>query len=379
MGTIRNAGKESNTRGQAGLLAETAREILAEHGEDPERWIIAAHETQGNIQFICATPPLPTHAGYNGPLLDQVLLSNLSLVVRLESKGHQYESLVCASTGFLARLLAENAFDQADFPSDFCEAIRPKSHSDLKLALRTALEEMLRLGYQRTATPFETPFPSTSYKLELAIKPDGSLRMRSFTSEATLEELSQELSVKAARAKLTRLRQSAKNCGGCGRCCHDTGIPLTYFDVRSVASTRYPNLYSREPQSAIGQALSQTALTHTAAGDNLLPAPLLYLRKKDGTSDGGSACVYLGKTGLCEVYEGRPLLCRLYHCAISSVALENLYRSAFDSLEWLGRAIESGALRPVRPINLPDLLQLPLIKLASPYALAKVAQEIREP
>jgi Fe-S-cluster containining protein len=176
------------------------------------------------------------------------------------------------------------------------------------------------------------------------------------------------------------MRQGAKNCGGCGRCCHDPDIPLTYFDVRSVAAHRFADLYAHDPASALARTHKLLAFPKPATDPSLLSASRLYFRKRDGSGGANSPCVFLDGRGLCGVYVGRPLLCRLYHCAEPSVAVENLYKSAFYTLEWLGRVIESGLFRPTQPITLPELLELPLVKLASPYSLMKVAEEVaRQP
>lgn len=376
-------------------LQETARQILAENGEKPDRWLIAAHQNEdnGRLRILCATPQIPTHPGYNGPLLEQIFANNLALALYLTADGQSRElhGIACVSLGFLANQLAENSFNletdfkpgalPEDFPHDFSEVVIIKRQPELLPALRAALKTMLQLGYHRVVTPFAPPStPNARQSLEIAVKKDGSVALGAFQPEATFGDFSEILAKSAARAKLTRLRQTAKNCGGCGRCCHDAEIPLTYFDVKSVAAHRFAELHSRQPETALAQTHKIMAATKPplpGEPPKLTSAPRLYFRKKDGTSDGGSPCIFLDGRGLCGVYEGRPMLCRLYHCAISSLAVELLFNSAFNSVEWLGRAIESGFLRPELPLTLPLFFEQPLLKLASPYAFHKVAQELK--
>jgi hypothetical protein len=70
------------------------------------------------------------------------------------------------------------------------------------------------------------------------------------------------------------------------------------------------------------------------------------------------------------------LLCRLYHCARTSPALENLFYSAYYNVEWLGRAVKSGLWQPQEEITLDFISEQLLVRLASPAALAQVLEEV---
>jgi Fe-S-cluster containining protein len=381
---------ESTGPDRATLLKETARQILAENGEKPDHWLIAATESAGKLTFLCASPPFAVTGGYAGPLLDQVLANNLSLTTYLTLKDHQYEGVACASFGFLAPALAEASSWKAapeEFPPDVTRVFHLRHQADPLLALRVAMGEMLRLGYGCLKTPFEpqwsaNPQNPAGQPLALIVKPDGSLAFGAFEPQTTLGRFSSILSAAAGRAKLTRLRQSAQDCGGCGRCCHDSDIPLTYFDLGGLAGQRFPALFDRQPVAARAEVQANFTLSKAAAPAEsplLVTAKRLTLRKKDGTGGEGSPCAFLDARGLCSVYEGRPLLCRLYHCAKTSTALETLYYSVYYNLEWLGRAVESGFLTPAEPITLALLFEQPLGRLASPAALSLVAQEMSQP
>lgn len=372
--------KLAEKAGQDRAILESARQILAEHGENPDYWIIAESEVGGKLTFLCASPPFPAHTGYAGPLLDSILSNNLSLAVRLTSYEHQFEGIACVALGFLAPGLAKanSALEDSEFPPDFVQLVPIKRQPDLLLALRSALGEMLRLGYGRLKTPF-TPQGTADSKLALTVKPDGSLAIASFDPQTTIGRFVTAMSGVAVKAKLTRLKQSAQNCGGCGRCCHDGDIPLTYFDLGGLAATRFGDLFARQPEAALAEVranfvIARPALPGETVG--LVQADRLMLRKKDGTTAEGSPCAFLDGRGLCSVYEGRPLLCRLYHCARTSPALETLYYSVYYNLEWLGRAVQSGLWRPDLSITSDLIFGQSLDRLASPPALALVAQEL---
>ncbi len=357
-------------------LKQLTRQCLSENGEQPDYWIITGQESQGKIRFFCSAPPFPVWQGTGGPLLDLAQTGQVGLALLLTIERGEIETLVCATSGFLSNLLSEETFDPEDFPTGYADVTRTRRRDSVTTALRAAIQEMLRLGYARlTATASAQLFGSTN-ELELIVRPDGGMALRNFGPDVTLGQLSEALAGLAVKAKLIRMRQGARNCGGCGRCCSDPEIPLTYFDVGNVAAYRFADLYQRSPEAALAQAHSTLAFPKAALDTSLLPAARLYFRKRDGSGGADSPCVFLDGRGLCGVYEGRPLLCRLYHCAEPSAALEHLYKSAFYTIEWLGRVVESGLLRPSHSIMLPELLELPVAKLASPYALFKVAEEI---
>jgi Fe-S-cluster containining protein len=237
---------------------------------------------------------------------------------------------------------------------------------------------MLRLGFGRLKAPFAPGWPVSS-RTELLVRPDGGLKIGSFDPRITLGKFLGVMSAGAGRAKLTRLRQSAQDCGGCGRCCHDGDIPLTYFDLRGLAQTRYAERFARQPELALAEAQANFAVLRPLQPGEPLPlasAPKLLMRKKDGTSAEGKPCLSLDGRGLCSVYAGRPLLCRLYHCARTSPALENLFYSAYYNVEWLGRAVKSGLWQPEEEITLDFISDQLLVQLASPAALAQVLEEM---
>ena len=373
--------KPTEKAGQDRAILESARQILAEHGESPDYWILAASEAEGKLTFLCATPPFPAHTGYAGPLLESVLANNLSLAVRLTSNEHYFEGIACVALGFLAPRLAKASpnLEDAEVSSDFVQLVHIKRQAGPLLALRSALGEMFRLGYGRLKTPF-IPHYKGSPKLELTVKPDGSMAIGSFDPQTSIGRFVASMSASAVRAKLTRLKQSAQNCGGCGRCCHDGDIPLTHFDLGGLAAARFADLFARQPELALAEVRANFVISRaTLPGEvpGLVQADRLLLRKKDGTTGEGSPCAFLDGRGLCSVYEGRPLLCRLYHCARTSPALETLYYSVYYNLEWLGRAVQSGLWRPDQLITSDLIFEQSLGQLASFSALALVAQELK--
>lgn len=361
-------------------LLDAARQILGEHGENPDYWLLAASEVEGKQIFLCASPPFAAQPGYAGPLLGSILADNLSLAVRLTSYEHLIEAVAVAACGFLAPGLAKNPAtpDESDYPPDYAQIVHVKIQADPLLALRWAMAEMFRLGYNRLKEPFPAQY-GESAKFRLKVKPDGALAIAGFDPLTTVDELISTMGRAAMKAKLTRLRQTAQNCGGCGRCCHDGDIPLTYFDLGGLASSRFGDLYARQPALALKEVRTNFVISRPAPPTEtlaLVPAERLQLRKKDGATTDGSPCAFLDGRGLCSVYQGRPLLCRLYHCARSSAGLETLYYSVYYNLEWLGRAVESGLWRPELPITNELLFTQTINRLASPSALALVAQEL---
>lgn len=383
---------------------EIARQVLAEHGENPDYWIISATQNtaKGQLRFLCAAPPVNPVA-YAGPLLEQALAANLSLATMLLMTEHvrDLSGIACASFGFVANKLADftaagdfgSKMNPADYPADFCEIIQLKRLPDPLSAIRTAIHTMLQLGYQRLARPFAalsnlpTAQPGANSKLTFGINRDGGLLLTAFPPDATFEQFYDTLTASAAKAKLLRLRQGAKNCGGCGRCCSDANIPLTYFDLRSVAKHRFSGLFAKDPTAALTQTTTIMSLPGANTGLDslaLVPAAELYFRKKNGTSEGSSPCVFLSEQGLCGVYEGRPLLCRLYHCASSSSAVETLFNSTFNTIEWLGRVVAGGSWQiqsslAETALTLDFFLEQPLARLANPYALSQVKAELAAP
>ncbi|MEI6045941.1 MAG: YkgJ family cysteine cluster protein [Chloroflexota bacterium] len=373
-------GDSHQLRDHLANLKEVARAALSENGEDPDHWIMAGSEEGGKIRFFCGSPPFSLTDEPDSPLLSNSLSANIGLALRLTVERGESESMVCASFGFLGNLLCEESFDSEDFPAGYVMKTQLRRRDQPIQAMRVAMQEMVRLGWAAGSQLSVISYPSgTGHKSQgvLRVRSDGGLAMQHFEGDMTLGQLSEAMGSTAAKAKLVRMRQTAKNCGGCGRCCHDPDIPLTYFDVGSVATHRFADLYDHNPAAALARASEMLAFPKPT--NSLLSAPRLYFRKRDSTSGANSPCIFLDGRGLCGVYTGRPLLCRLYHCADPSIAVENLYKSAFYTLEWLGRVIESGLLHPARPITLPALLELPLVKLASPYALQKVAEEVANP
>jgi len=362
---------------QVSELSRLARQTLAENGEQPAHWIIIGHESLTKTRLFCSSPPFAV-APKTGPLLAMAQANSLNLGLGLTIEPAKIEVMIWASYGFLGNLLGEGSHDAEDFPTEYVEIVYSQKPDQPAVALRTAIREMIGRGYARLSHLATRPtiFSNGGEKLALTVRLDGGLKVGDFEAGATLGQLSEAMAGIAAKAKLVRMRQGAQNCGGCGRCCHDPDIPLTYFDVESVAAHRFPDLYQAEPAAALSQTHNLMAFPKATRPDSLLPAARLYFRKRDGSGGAGSPCVFLDGKGLCGVYAGRPLLCRLYHCAEPSVALEHLYKTAFYALEWLGRVVESGLFQPARPLTLTDLLDQPLIKLASPYALLKVAEEI---
>lgn len=372
--------KSAEKTNQAARLLDTARQALTENGERPDLWILAASEDAGKLNFLCASPPFMTYYDYGGPLLDLALANNLSLFVHLTSDGHQIEGVAGVSLGFLAPALTEPAlqFGGTDIPPRFVQQIQVKRQPDHSAAVRLAISEMLRLGFGRLRTPFEPGWPMSA-RMKLGVGPDGELKIGSFDPQITIGQFVAAKNVGAGRARLTRLRQSAQDCGGCGRCCHDGDIPLTYFDLRGLAATRYAERFARQPEATLAEAQANFALARKTQPGEPLPlvsAQKLLLRKKDGTSDEGKPCLFLDGRGLCSVYAGRPLPCRLYHCNRSSTALENLLYSVYYNLEWLGRAVQGGLWRPEEEITLDFIYQQKPIQLASPVVLAQVAAEV---
>ncbi len=372
--------KPGENKGQTGLLLETARQVLAEHGEKPDYWILAASEDAGKLNFLCASPPFMTYYDYGGPLLDLALPNNLSLFAHLTSNEPQFEGVAGVSRGFYAPGLVEKSlkFGDTEIPAGFVQLVRLKREPDLLAALRSAIGEMLRLGFGRLKTPFEPGWPATG-KMEFVVRPDGGLKIGGFDPQITLGKFAAAMSAGASRAKLTRLRQSAQDCGGCGRCCHDGDIPLTYFDLRGLAATRYAERFAIQPELALAEAQANFTLPRKIQPGEPLPlakAEKLLLRKKDGTSSEGKPCLFLDGRGLCSVYQGRPLLCRLYHCARTSPALEDLFYSAYYNLEWLGRAVQAGLWKPQEELTQDLIFEQLLVQLASPTALAQVAGEV---
>jgi Fe-S-cluster containining protein len=372
--------KSGENKGQAGLLLETARQVLAEHGEKPDHWLLAANEDAGKLNFLCASPPFMTYYDYGGPLLDLALANNLSLFVHLTSQEHQFEGVAGVSLGFMAPGLVEQSlkFGDTEIPPGFVQLVPLKRQPDPQMALRSAIGEMLRLGFGRVKTPFEPGWPPTG-KMEFIIRPDGGLKIGGFDPQITMGKFVAAMNAGAARAKLTRLRQSAQDCGGCGRCCHDGDIPLTYFDLQGLAATRYAGRFASQPELALAEAQANFTLARKIQPGEPLPlasADKLLLRKKDGTSSEGKPCLFLVGRGLCSVYAGRPLLCRLYLCARTSPALETLFYSAYYNLEWLGRAVQSGLWKPGEEMTQDFIFEQLLVQLASPSTLALVAREV---
>ncbi len=400
-------------------LKELTRQVLLENGEQPDCWIIAEQSEPGHTRLFCAAPPFQMLDGSNGPLLDFALAEGLGMATLLTEEKGEVETIACISYGFLGSWLCDKDFDDEDFAPEFTEVRRVRRKAPLEQMLRAALQEMIHLAYARLSSNLPAPYsqlptpnsfttedtevsqlltqnsklktqnfvspdnrqPTTdnpASPLQVIILPNGGMALKRFRPDASLNDLSEAMSGLASKAKLTRLRQTAQNCGGCGRCCHDPDIPLTYFDVQSVAAHRLPEIYLHNPDKALAQMHEMLGFPYLPAAGSMLPANRLYFRKKDGSGGANSPCIFLDGRGLCGVYLGRPLLCRLYHCAENSKALELLYRTSFYAIEWLGRAVESGAIHPSRPVTLPQLLTLPLVRIASPYALSKVRLEINK-
>lgn len=368
-------------------LKQLARDLLSENGEQPDHWIIVERHESDKYRLFCGLPPFALAEESQGSLLDLAYQRNVSLALLLTIERGEIETLVCASLGFLGNLLCDGSFDPEDFAPGYVDLIRQHRRDQPATALRSALHDLIHLGYNRITTQPTLKIVNRGYPLgaeivngvEIAVRRDGGMAMKHFEPEATLGQLSEAMSKVAAKAKLTRLRQTAKDCGGCGRCCHDPNIPLTYFDVQSVAAHRFADLYKSDAAAALSRTHSMLAFPRPVEPRTMLSSvPSLTFRKKDGSGGANSPCVFLDGRGLCGVYLGRPLLCRLYHCAEPSVAVENLYKSAFCTVEWLGRIVESGHFRPPKIITLPELLEQPLLKLASPFALMKVAEEIEK-
>ncbi|MBN9391631.1 MAG: YkgJ family cysteine cluster protein [Chloroflexi bacterium] len=375
--------KEKKVTGKSGpapLMLEAARQALAEHGENPACWILGANEVAGKVSFLCASPPFLAYYDYGGPLLDLALANNLSLFVHLTSDGPHIEGVAGVSLGFAVPGLVEPSLKVGDtgIPPQFGQMVPVKKQTDSLAAVRSGLAEMLRLGFGRLKAPLAPGWPP-SPKMELLVRPDGGLKIGSFDPRITLGKFLGVMSAGAGRAKLTRLRQSAQDCGGCGRCCHDGDIPVTYFDLRGLARTRYAERFAHQPELALAEAQANFTVARPLQPGEPLPlasAPKLLMRKKDGTSAEGKPCLSLDGRGLCSVYAGRPLLCRLYHCARTSPALENLFYSAYYNVEWLGRAVRSGLWQPEEEITLDFLSEQLLAQLASPSALAQVLEEV---
>jgi Fe-S-cluster containining protein len=394
-------------------LVQLTRDLLSENGEQPDRWIIVERKETHQYRLFCGAPPFPLFED-NGPLLDLAYDSNASLGLLFTLDKNEIEIMLCASFGYLGYLLCDGTHAPEDFVPGYVELQRSTRHDQPVPALRAALTDLIRLGYHfltHQTSPFfnesrvhssqftvhssESENLSTQHSalnsksfpivnrqssivnpIRVEVRRDGSMAVGQFRPEATLNQLSEAMAGMAPKAKLTRMRQTAKDCGGCGRCCHDPNIPLTYFDVESVANHRFPDLYKTNRSAALTRTHDLLAFPRQPEPYSMLTTPPLTFRKKDGSGGANSPCVFLDGRGLCGVYLGRPLLCRLYHCAESSVALDNLYKSAFCTVEWFSRVVEAGAFRPPKPITLPQLLEQPLIKLVSPYALAKTAEEI---
>ena len=86
--------------------------------------------------------------------------------------------------------------------------------------------------------------------------------------------------------KLSRGTSFSYRCNGCGRCCHDKTIQVNPYEIARLSRNR--KLGTRE---FIERHLSEDGP---------------YLKSKYN-----GACEFLGSGG-CEVYEDRPLVCRLY-------------------------------------------------------------------
>lgn len=140
-------------------------------------------------------------------------------------------------------------------------------------------------------------------------------------------------------------------------------------------------MYKRNRNLAVSQTRALMAEERPAKHATLLPGvtSLYFAKRHHGAHTGGrqGACIYLGSDGMCGAYEGRPLLCRLYICAGFTPAAEEVYRSAIDSIEWYGRALDGGAQpNAIIPPTLDPLLATRLRDLVSPYALSLADKEV---
>lgn len=101
----------------------------------------------------------------------------------------------------------------------------------------------------------------------------------------------------ASGLHLARLR-----CTGCGECCRQVRVPLTFADLaRLCGATALPAGEIVEwgaPELIAGEPSSLLALPQGRR--------VMLLRQRDG------ACRFLDAAGLCSVHEARPAACRAY-------------------------------------------------------------------
>jgi Fe-S-cluster containining protein len=95
-------------------------------------------------------------------------------------------------------------------------------------------------------------------------------------------------------------------CTSCGNCCRDLRVPLTDADLRrlidrtSRSATEFVAWLPTNAVDLIGEPGSLVLLDHQAGH------ALMVLAQRDG------ACVFLGASEHCGVYDARPGNCRLY-------------------------------------------------------------------
>ena len=102
----------------------------------------------------------------------------------------------------------------------------------------------------------------------------------------------------------------------CGKCCHETEMPLTLEDIERIESLGYSR---RDFAIKVGG--------------------IYRLRNVNGR------CYFLGKDNRCRIYENRPLGCRIY-----PVVLDSNGKAIVDDLCPKRDEIKSEDLKRVEPI-----------------------------
>ena len=355
-------------------MVNVARAALAAEGESPDAWLIMEQHDQNRSALLIATPPLAIAAQ---PPAFRAAMPYVHAATRIIVTQSGIESIGVASRGYVGAILCDISYSKADDIEGYVTAVRDVAAPDANLALiiRRTIGQMMRAAHTMTADEQWLVDDAPKMSLRALPAPDGRVAYTYFSADVTLGDLWQAYSRAGSRANLLRLRHGAPSCGGCGRCCYDSDISISRFDVESVASHQLSATYKRNRALAVSQTRALMADERPATHDTLLPdvSSFYFAKKKSGAHTGGrqGACIYLAADGMCGAYEGRPLLCRLYICAGFTPAAEEVYRSAIDTIEWYGRALDGGAQTGATiPPTLDPILATPLRNLATPYALS---------